>query len=525
MKIFTSIFKNKPFIIIPAAVALLVLLGYFVTLGGADKTSYQSGKFSALIENPNGILRAQLSSGGSAVTFALAGQKAKKTAENTYEISDNVKISYEVKKEKRVEGLKETIILQNSEAAGEFTFDLELKDVKKFEPHPGTRTWHFYNAEGKEVFYIPAGFMVDARGQKSDAVKIGITKVREKYDLKVTADEKWLKDPKRVYPVEIDPSVIVSGTIADTEAQFGGLQKKVVYVNSNWYAFYTDGTDVFYKKSSDGATWGSAVDMDSTDADNINPTTWVEGNLIYVAWIDDDTDSIEINTIDTASSDAQGSKCTSADQGTIDTNTFTVALTVVDDGTVYFAYSDTSTDTEAAVYKLAFSGCTFTDISTGSGLTAGDRPVLTSKGNKVHMVFQDGDLSASVYDGSAWINSNETLAQVSDNVYDVATDGNAVFIPTVSGSSTVSLYSYSALAPAITDIDTDAGTSGQASIYCPAADDCKVAFFDSTDGDITFADCNDATCSAPTITDIDTDAGTTGKVSIYCPAADDCKAA
>ena len=44
----------------------------------------------------------------------------------------------EVKKEERVEGLKETIILQNSETPNEFTFDLELKDVKKFEPHPGS---------------------------------------------------------------------------------------------------------------------------------------------------------------------------------------------------------------------------------------------------------------------------------------------------------------------------------------------------------------------------------------------------
>ncbi|MEK7166485.1 MAG: hypothetical protein AAB874_06790 [Patescibacteria group bacterium] len=33
--------------------------------------------------------------------------------------------------------------------------------------------------------------------------------------------------PKRKYPVTIDPTVIVSGGIAETETQFGGLQRKV----------------------------------------------------------------------------------------------------------------------------------------------------------------------------------------------------------------------------------------------------------------------------------------------------------
>ena len=131
-------YMPRPIIIFTIAIVAFVGLFFFGLLNSSGKTSYQSPEFSALIENPNGILRAQLSSGGSAVTFTLADKKAEKTAENTYKISDNVRISYEVKKEERVEGLKETIILQNSETPNEFTFDLELKDVKKFEPHPGS---------------------------------------------------------------------------------------------------------------------------------------------------------------------------------------------------------------------------------------------------------------------------------------------------------------------------------------------------------------------------------------------------
>ena len=181
----------------------------------------------------------------------------------------------------------------------------------------------------------------------------------------------WILDPAREYPVSLDPSVIFTGTstsITEAEAQFGGLQRKLVYASSNWYAFYNDGTDVFYKKSSDGVSWGSNVDVDTADADNYNPSVWLEGTTIYVAWIDDSGDAIEVNTINTASSDALGTKCTSADQGTVDTASFTVSISVADDGTVYLAYSDTSTDTEVAVFKLTFAGCTFTDI-TGQSIT------------------------------------------------------------------------------------------------------------------------------------------------------------
>ncbi|MDP2632263.1 MAG: hypothetical protein Q8P25_00880 [Candidatus Curtissbacteria bacterium] len=187
--------------------------------------------------------------------------------------------------------------------------------------------------------------------------------------------QSWLADPARAYPVSIDPSIIFQGTsttITETEVQFGGLQRKLVYASSNWYAFYNDGTDVLYKKSSNGTSWGSNVDVDTADADNYNPSVWLEGTTIYAAWIDDSGDAVEVNTINTASSDALGTKCTSADQGTIDTASFTVSISVADNGTVYLAYSDTSTDTEAAVLKLTFSGCTFTDITGESGTLAFD---------------------------------------------------------------------------------------------------------------------------------------------------------
>jgi len=157
-----------------------------------------------------------------------------------------------------------------------------------------------------------------------------------------------------------------------------------VYVDGNWYVFFgKSGLNLSYKKSSDGSTWSSSVDLDSSDTDNRYPSVWVEGNTIYVVWVDNSSDTVEVNTINTASSDALGTQCTSADVGDDEVTTIAVA----DDGTVYVATEGTS-----AVLKLTFSGCTFTDITSGSGVGTLDEPTITTIGNNLHVVFDDTNL-------------------------------------------------------------------------------------------------------------------------------------
>jgi len=323
------------------------------------------------------------------------------------------------------------------------------------------------------------------------------------------------------------PPVIAFGGIAESNVQFGSLQRKVVYSNANWYAFHQSGGRIYYNKSSDGITWNEGVSID-TDANNINPSVWLEGSLIYVAWLDGPTDTIEVNTINTASADTLGTKCTVAiGDITPSASTYTVSITVADDGTVYTAYSDTAAGIEFGVFDLTFSTCISTAITTGSGLTAGDRPVLMTIENNLNIIYQDGTLSTSVYNGSSWTASNVTIDSVTDNVYDLTTNGTNVWVLSVSGTTATNLYTYSGSPVKINDIDTDVGSNAvDPSIYCPTADDCKVVYYDAsdTDGNITFADCNDASCSSPTINVIDI-VGPFGAIgpSIYCPTATDCK--
>ncbi|KKR86854.1 MAG: Glycosyl transferase, family 2, partial [Candidatus Curtissbacteria bacterium GW2011_GWA1_41_11] len=451
------------------------------------------------------------------------------------EIIKNVDLKYSLTNDLLVEELiiKELVSIEKIEQT------LKTIDVKVIWIDNQTFGFFSQKEEGKELFKLSQPFAKDSKGSVSNDIKLTLDKTPTGYKLTKTLGESaksWLSDPQRVYPISIDPSVIVSGGILESEVQFGGLQRKLVYASSNWYAFYDDGNDVWYKKSSDGVSWGTAVDVDSTDADNRNSSVWLEGTTIYVAWIDDSGEAIEVNTINTASADALGTKCTSANLGILGSSfSVTVSVAVDDFGDVYLAMTDTDVNTAFVIFNLTFSGCTFTDISANSGLTALDRPVLIAPGDGVAVIFQDGDLSVSITEGAGsqtpgatWPISNNTIATVTDNIYAATTDAVTTWLLTVSGTTATNFYTLGL--PSYSDIDTAAGTNvnlGKVSVYCPAADatDCKVVYSDGTDGDVTFADCNDAACSAPTINDIDTDVGVFSRVSIYCPTATDCKVA
>lgn len=201
--------KNNPVVVLTTVVIFLALciFGYFVILNFPGKTSYQSDKFSTEIDQKDNAVKAELTSGGSQITF---------TSDYNFTLGENVKIDYEIIKDGRNQGLKETITLKNKSAPHEFIFDLQLKDVKNFVLAPTDRSWRFYNNSDKEVFYIPAGFMVDAKGARSEGVQITIAQNGADYLLKVTADSEWLNDSSRAYPVEIDPSVIVSDGLTET---------------------------------------------------------------------------------------------------------------------------------------------------------------------------------------------------------------------------------------------------------------------------------------------------------------------
>ncbi|HEY4510051.1 MAG TPA: hypothetical protein VJC15_03645, partial [Candidatus Paceibacterota bacterium] len=230
--------------------------------------------------------------------------------------------------------------------------------------------------------------------------------------------------------------VVRGGSLSESESGTGGRIRTIVFVNNNWYVFYIDRKFRYYKKSSDGVTWGSAVTLASTGNNAsglVAPSVWVEGTTIYAAWLND-AGGPAVRTINTASSDALGTTCT----GTNNSTNNGISIAVVDDGTVYLATHASS----QAVWKLTYSGCTFTDVTTDSGLTASDVPVVTTIGNNLHMVFQDGDISHSIYNGTSWSASNTQIAAQTDSVYSLTTDGTNLWLLTVDSTTAAAFYKY-----------------------------------------------------------------------------------
>lgn len=107
-------------------------------------------------------------------------------------------------------GIKENIIVSSPAAAGQFDFDLCTENLT-IEPSPDGKTLHFYDAgpPHAEVFCIPAPIMRDASGAQSADVYYELSACRYGQRLSVIPNRDWLTAPARVYPVAIDPTILI----------------------------------------------------------------------------------------------------------------------------------------------------------------------------------------------------------------------------------------------------------------------------------------------------------------------------
>ena len=126
--------------------------------------------------------------------------------------------------------IKENIIVKKRLEDYSYTFSLKLKGlIAKLENGEIV----LYEADGeKAVYKIPAPFMYDSAGNRSDEVFYTLTdNGNGKYEFTVTADTNWINDSDRAFPVVIDPSLLDVGQIKDTYADAS-------YPNTNYGADY-----------------------------------------------------------------------------------------------------------------------------------------------------------------------------------------------------------------------------------------------------------------------------------------------
>ena len=510
-------------------------------------------------------------------TLSIGGKKAFPSESKIYsnkevvyeEVIEGVDLKYSIAGNVLIEEfiLKDSSSLSSSASIIQSVKTTDVKIVS-----PNSEAFGFYSKEGEELFKFSQPFAKDAMGEVSYDIDFSLEKDKIGYRLIKSFGQNfgsWLSAKERVFPISIDPSVIVSGGIEEGEVQYGGLQRKVAYVNGNWYAFYncdavtctaSTGGRIFFKKSSDGLSWDPAVTVDDGDTDNYNPSIAVSNNIIHVWWIDDGADRSEGRRIDTASSDAQGTLCqTSIEAGAIG-NTFMTSVAQFSDTSVLIAYSDTTGgDAEINAFEIAgldgsCSGNTTSVVTgnvtfgtQGAGLTSGDRPVLVGlDATSAAVVFQDGtDLSFAKYDASRdeWRRNNQTIGSVTDTIYSVTTDGTNIWALSVDTSTNQNTRLYSCCTADIAEflIDSDTGSSGdeqdtEMDIWCPTSDpaNCKVVYVDNLETagpDLVFVDCDDENCSTfgsgtPRVIDSDTGSATNApSPALFCVTSNNCKIA
>ena len=104
--------------------------------------------------------------------------------------------------------LKEEIIVKTLQNSYYYDFYLALEDLFPTENTDGSIS--LLASDNREIYRIPAPYMIDASGAVSELVSYDMTPVEGGLILTVQADPNWIESSSREFPVVIDPSISTS---------------------------------------------------------------------------------------------------------------------------------------------------------------------------------------------------------------------------------------------------------------------------------------------------------------------------
>ncbi|MBL8778958.1 MAG: DNRLRE domain-containing protein [Acidimicrobiales bacterium] len=111
-------------------------------------------------------------------------------------------------------GLKETIVLESASAPNVFTFSLASTGLTASEAADGSIA--FVDAGDQVRLTIPPGYMFDSAESPATSEAVTYELDENGTELTVTADQAWLADPQRVFPVMVDPTMNIWSEADDT---------------------------------------------------------------------------------------------------------------------------------------------------------------------------------------------------------------------------------------------------------------------------------------------------------------------
>jgi RHS repeat-associated protein len=193
-----------------------------VTASKAGGFSYgnQTNSFRSSFGTTSGRLVRFDAGGGASLTFGPeSGVSAKPVVkDNTVTYPGAVAgadLSYAV----RPDSLKESIVLATAPASASWSFAVRVKGLRAWQRPDGAIAFYRGGFDGPPALVMPKPYMSDAKTDTSSPYgKAWSPKVSQsmRWDARagllhitVSADRKWLSDPKRVYPVVVDPTIVL----------------------------------------------------------------------------------------------------------------------------------------------------------------------------------------------------------------------------------------------------------------------------------------------------------------------------
>jgi hypothetical protein len=197
--------------------------GYLYKAKGMDFTAFIGSK-----ANNRPDINFAVGSGSVVFTPASGNENPDKpeTDGNKTVIFKNVYENIDFKYKTIPLGIKEDIMIRKPTPIRTFPFFLDFKDVTPQYITDNIKGTAFFDKDGNYLFNFEKPYAIDANGARTDNLGLLIQKdaATGRYVAIVTLDDSWMNDPKRTYPITVDPTIV-----HDTTSEFatGGLNRVV----------------------------------------------------------------------------------------------------------------------------------------------------------------------------------------------------------------------------------------------------------------------------------------------------------
>ena len=160
-------------------------------------------------------------------------------------VYEGVDLEYEVKSDR----IKENIRIRKRIDSYEFVYVITAKGLVLIADNKD-RTIKYYKkadtARDVAVFSMPAPYMYDASGKASEDVQYKVEQIDEgEYVLYVAPDAEWINSEDRIFPVTVDPTVIVG----KSDGMYYKLVKYIAGLNDKDSLFFLGNRAVGYQNT------------------------------------------------------------------------------------------------------------------------------------------------------------------------------------------------------------------------------------------------------------------------------------